>query len=121
MYTIINETTRLVTHLSVTAEEMSLMEGFLFVPAEEVVCRVGQKLDSNTGFFHDHLLTADEFKQEHARVFSMSDIVILRHLEGSQILTPVVFNQWQLYRNELRSRFHNYEASPNYEWPMPPT
>ena len=120
MYTIIDETTRLVTHLSVTAEERDSMENFLFVPADEVECTVGQKLDSNTGLFYDVVLTLAEFKEVHARMFSESDIVMLRHLEGSLELTPELLGEWKAYRTELRARFHSYTLTANYQWPDKP-
>ena len=120
MYTIIDETTRLVTHLSVTAEERDAMENYLFVPADEVECSVGQKLDSNTGLFSDYVMTLDEFKEKHASIFSESDIVILRHLEGSETLTSTVLDEWKAYRTELRARFHSYTLTANYQWPDKP-
>jgi hypothetical protein len=120
MYTIIDETTHLVTHLSVTAEERDLMENFLFVPAHEVECAVGQKLDRNTGLFHDVILTIKEFRAAHALVFSASDVVILRQLEGSITLTPAELDEWKVYRTELRARFHSYTPTPNYQWPVTP-
>jgi hypothetical protein len=120
MYTIIDETTLLVTHLSVTAEERDLMYNFLFVPAHEVECTVGQRLDKNTGLFHDVILTTEEFRAAHSLIFSDSDVVILRYLEGSITLTPEKLDDWKAYRTELRERFHSYTPTPNYQWPDKP-
>lgn len=121
IYTMVAKSSYLVTHLEVAAADVSMMPNHLFILAEE--CEggaLGQKLDINTGLFHDYVLTMAEFQAEHMRIFSESDIVIVRHLEGSELLTPEMLAEWQSYRTDLRARFHSYTPTANYQWPVTP-
>jgi len=101
--------------------EARVLDNIIFIPTDECAeCSIGQLFDPNTGLFRDFIMTRDEFEAEHARRFSESDIVILRHLEGSRTLSADTLTLWQDYRTELRTRYHTYEAHPNYLWPTPP-
>jgi len=120
-YTIIDRKTQRVTHLQLPLVEARVLDNIIFIPTDECAeCSIGQLFDPNTGLFRDFIMTRDEFEAEHARRFSESDIVILRHLEGSRTLSADTLTLWQDYRTELRTRYHTYEAHPNYLWPTPP-
>jgi hypothetical protein len=120
-YTIIDKTTHRVTHLNASAEEVRVMSGVLFIPSDECVGTLGQKFDPNTGLFHDFILSVAEFQKQHAEIFRESDIVVLRHLEGSQALTDTQYDQWKAYRATLRAIYHSYEPVVNFEWPAMPS